>query len=268
MPIKYTHQNFMGLFIHTVCFILTIIFKEEFLNVIGKIWRKNYSAWAEQLSTLLNSLFQLGFTFGLSSPLDAKKLCVCVCVYRQNCVCLGSNAELSIYPTHKPGQVGDSIPLVLRSFSQSTPCTLPKHWAWCEERWGCSRLKHRHTHGNKAQSVFFPVDLIQPCRDFRAEVHRRRFTTQKSIQVGCFTSEWRAAPLFSSQMWATVPYSGWLSTPCWVKSLFYSGLPSTGWWQSLNPFFWNPRLPKRWALIFTRWLHPPYKPDRQKPVPL
>lgn len=229
--------------------------------------------WFRQnLSPLLNSLFQLGFTFGLSSPLDAKKtlcVCACVCVYRQNCVCLGSNAELSTYPMYEPDRVGDSVPLLLQSFSWSTSRTLPKHWAWCEEQWGCSVLKHSHTHGNKAQTVFFPVDnLIQHCRDFTTEVHSRCFTTQKSIQVGFFTSEWRAAPLFSSQMWATVPYSGWLSISCCMKSLFYRGLASTGWWQSLNPFFWNPRLLQRWALIFIQWLHPSYKPDRQKPVPL
>jgi len=43
-----------------------------------KIWRKKL--FSLNLSTLLNSLFHLGFTFGLSSPLDAKKLCVCACV--------------------------------------------------------------------------------------------------------------------------------------------------------------------------------------------
>lgn len=166
---------------------------------ILKCYRENLEKKIFSLSWIVEHTAQLtvsaGLYFWTFKSFGCQKT---LCVYRQNCVCLGSNAELSIYPTDKPGQVGDSIPLVLQSFSQSTPCTLPKHWAWCEERWGCSGLKHRHTHGNKAQSIFFPVDnLIQPCRDFRAEVHRRRFTTQKSIQVGCFTSEWRAAPLIS-----------------------------------------------------------------------
>lgn len=106
-------------------------------------------------------------SFGCQKTLS---VCTCVCLYRQKCVCLGSNAELSIYPTYKPGQVGDSVPGILQGFSESTPCTPPNLWAWCEKQRGCSVLKHSHTHGNKAQSIFFPVDnLIQHCRDFRAE---------------------------------------------------------------------------------------------------
>lgn len=150
-----------------------------------------------------------------------------MCVYEQNCVCLGSNAELSICPTYNSGQVGGSIPLLLQSFSQSTPCKLPKHWTWCEEQQECSVFKHTHTHGNKAQSIFFPVDnLIQHRRDFMAEVHWRRFTTQASIQVGLF---------YQNEELLLFPQL-WYGLQCHIQAGFPSLVEWNHflWWVSVN----------------------------------